>query len=82
MWAEAFLVTVAGILSGTVAAWALSNMLVKVLRGVFDPAPASLSVPWHYLATVLAISLVATAAATTSALRRARTAPVELLRTQ
>src|SRR5436190_2022029 len=52
VWAEAIVTTAAGLLTGTVAAWALSNMLVKVLHGVFDPAPEALAVPWTYLAVM------------------------------
>ena len=81
VWAEAGVVTIAGLATGTVAAWALSNMLVKVLHGVFDPAPARLSVPWPYLAAVLGIAVGATVVACVSAIRSARTARVDLLRT-
>ena len=49
VWAEAGVVTLAGLLTGGLSSWALSNMLVKVLHGVFDPAPESLAVPWPYL---------------------------------
>ena len=74
------MVTIAGVVTGAIGAWALSNMLVTVLTGVFDPAPESLAVPWPYLAGVLAISAVATGAAAVSALRSARSPSVELLR--
>ena len=47
VWAEAAVVTVGGLLAGTVGGWALSHMLVKVLTGVFDPPPATLAVPSH-----------------------------------
>ncbi|MBA3287211.1 MAG: ABC transporter permease, partial [Acidimicrobiia bacterium] len=80
VWAEAGLVTIVGVITGAVAAWALSSMLVKVLRGVFDPAPDNLAVPWTYLATVLAIAVIGTATAATAAIRHARTPHVELLR--
>lgn len=81
IWAEAGLVTVVGIVSGTVSAWALSRMLVTVLRGVFDPAPDHLAVPWPYLLLVLGIALVATALAATAAIRSARAQRIDLLRT-
>ena len=80
VWAEAGVVTIAGIVTGAIGAWALSNMLVTVLTGVFDPAPESLAVPWPYLVGVLAISTVATGVAAVSALRSARSPSVELLR--
>ncbi|MEO6126676.1 MAG: ABC transporter permease, partial [Ilumatobacteraceae bacterium] len=81
VWAEAGIVTLGGLLTGAVSAWALSNMLVKILTGVFDPAPEALAVPWPYLTAVLTISVIATGAAAISALRSARSPSVELLRT-
>ena len=69
-----------GLVTGTACAWALSTMLVKVLHGVFDPAPESLAVPWSYLGAVTAIALVATMAASVAAIRHARTPNLELLR--
>jgi putative ABC transport system permease protein len=80
VWAEAAVVTIAGVATGGVGAWALSNALVKVLTGVFDPAPSSLAVPWPYLLTVLAIATATTSAAAAAAVRSARSAPVHLLR--
>lgn len=82
VWAEAAVVTLTGLVAGSLAAWALSSMLVKVLQGVFDPPPARLAVPWPYLLTVLAIATVASAAAAGAAIRSARSPRVELLRAQ
>ncbi len=81
VWAEAAVITLAGLLLGAVSAWALSNMLVKVLNGVFDPPPDHLRIPWAYLAAVLAIALAATAAAALAAIHDARRQHLELLRT-
>ncbi|MEY2400315.1 MAG: putative transport system permease protein [Ilumatobacteraceae bacterium] len=81
VWAEAGVVTIAGLASGALVGWALSNMLVKVLHGVFDPAPAALAVPWSYLTAVLVIAAGATAIACLTAIRSARTARIDLLRT-
>jgi putative ABC transport system permease protein len=80
VWAEACITTGAGLVTGGVTAWALSNMLVKVLHGVFDPAPETLAVPWRYLATVTLIALVATVTASVAAIRSARTPHLDLLR--
>ncbi len=80
VWSEAIAITFAGLVTGAVGAWVLANMLVKVLTGVFDPAPAALSVPWTYLAVVLAIAVAATELAAITAIRSARTPHVELLR--
>ena len=80
VWAETGLVTIAGLVMGGVIAWALANMLVKVLTGVFDPAPEHLAVPWPYLASVFGIAVVATAAASVAAVRASRVPQLQLLR--
>ncbi|MCB0973892.1 MAG: ABC transporter permease [Actinobacteria bacterium] len=81
VWAEAVVVTGAGMLSGSVIAWALSHMLVKVLHGVFDPAPEHLAIPGGYLGAVGLIAIASTIAAAVAAIRAARTSHIELLRT-
>ncbi|WP_426571690.1 FtsX-like permease family protein [Aquihabitans sp. McL0605] len=80
VWAEALVVTVAGLAAGAVMAWALANMLVKVLTGVFDPPPATLSIPWVYLGALTTVSVAATALAGTLAVSSARRPRIELLR--
>ncbi|MGI8756297.1 MAG: FtsX-like permease family protein, partial [Acidimicrobiales bacterium] len=80
VWAEAGVVTVAGLAAGTAIAWALANMLVKVLQGVFDPPPSALAVPWTYLLVLTGTSVAATGIAATVALVNARRPHVELLR--
>ena len=60
VFSETSVLTAAGILAGGVTGSVLSLMLVKVLRGVFDPPPDTVAVPWLYLS--------ATAAVTTGAL--------------
>ena len=81
VWTEAGVVSLAGLATGGATAWALSNMLVRVLHGVFDPAPEALAVPWVYLSTVGVIALVATGMAAAVAIRSARSPRLELLRT-
>ncbi|MEP7046180.1 MAG: ABC transporter permease [Ilumatobacteraceae bacterium] len=81
VWSEAAVVTTVGLCAGALGAWALARMLVKVLTGVFDPPPEVLSIPWTYLGTVAVIALGSTFAAALSALRHARSAPLEELRT-
>jgi putative ABC transport system permease protein len=51
-------VTAAALLAGAIGGAVLSQILVKVLTGVFDPPPAALSVPWPYLGLV-AVLMVA-----------------------
>ncbi len=80
VWAEAAFVSIGGLLAGAAGGWVLSEMLVKVLTGVFDPPPAALAVPWRYLlaVTIVAIAAVVLTAAVT--LRWARRSSVSTLR--
>ena len=43
----------------TVTAW----MLIRLLSGVFDPPPESMSVPWYYLGFVHVMVIVSVAIA-------------------
>ena len=45
--------------AGALIGWALSQMLVRVLSGVFDPPPDALTVPWGYLALTVVVSAAA-----------------------
>ena len=78
---EAAVVTIGGLLAGSLAGWLLSQMLVRVLTGVFDPPPESLVVPWTYLVTTAAIAGGAVIAAALVTARRSDRPPVEELRT-
>jgi putative ABC transport system permease protein len=80
VWAEAALITVVGLLAGALSGWALSVMLVKVLTGVFDPPPDVLTVPWGYLAVLVAVALSSVAVAAAAAVRATRRAPIAMLR--
>ena len=55
-------------------------MLVKVLSGVFDPAPEQLSVPWAYLSVVAGVAALGLAIAALAAIRAARRPPLTVLR--
>jgi len=55
---EALYVTAGGLVAGGVGGWLMSEMLVKVLNGVFDPPPSALAVPVLYLALVATVMLV------------------------
>ena len=50
---EAALVTIAGLVFGTITGFAVAWMLVVMLAGVFDPPPKALVVPYWYLSVVL-----------------------------
>ncbi|SOE08171.1 FtsX-like permease family protein [Streptomyces sp. Ag109_G2-15] len=77
---EALLLAVAGLAGGALIGWALSEMLVKVLTGVFDPPPATLAVPGPYLTLTVLAALGAVLAAALNGIRRARRPAVEELR--
>jgi putative ABC transport system permease protein len=80
VWGESLFVTIGGLLLGTVAAVAISDMLVKVLTGVFDPPPDVLSVPWTYLGGVIVLTVGAVGAAGALTLRALRRPAIEELR--
>jgi putative ABC transport system permease protein len=80
VWSEAIFVTFGGLITGALAGWALSEMLVKVLTGVFDPPPSTLSVPWAYLAALAATAIAAMLVATARAIRSSTRAPIATLR--
>jgi putative ABC transport system permease protein len=56
-------------------------MLVKVLTGVFDPAPQSLAIPWVYLVVLILAGALSTIAAVMIAQRVTRRRALEALRT-
>ncbi len=69
---ESAFVAAAGLVSGFVAGWGLTHMLVKVLTGVFDPPPTQLAYPWFYLGLVAASSAASIVAAALLATQGAR----------
>ncbi|MET8169350.1 ABC transporter permease [Streptomyces sp. NPDC005329] len=77
---EALLLAAGGLTGGALIGWALSEMLVKVLTGVFDPPPASLSVPGGYLGLTASAAAVAVLAAALNGIRSAGRPAVEELR--
>jgi putative ABC transport system permease protein len=80
VWSESVFVTAGGLVLGAVIAAGISDMLVKVLTGVFDPPPDALSVPWGYLAAVTALACGTVAAAGAVTLRALRRPAIEELR--
>ncbi|MEU6658082.1 ABC transporter permease [Streptomyces sp. NPDC046821] len=77
---EALLLATGGLAGGALIGWALSEMLVKVLTGVFDPPPASLAVPGTYLALTVSAAVAAILAAALNGIRSAGRPAVEELR--
>jgi putative ABC transport system permease protein len=60
LWSEGLVILVGGALTGVLLGFALAQMLVTVLTGVFDPPPEALAVPWNYLALLAVTSGVST----------------------
>jgi putative ABC transport system permease protein len=77
---EAAVLAVLGSALGIAGGATLAFMLVKVLTGVFDPPPASLAVPWGYLAVVTAAGSAALVGATSLTARSLRRPAIEVLR--
>ena len=69
-----------GLALGGIAGWALSEVLVKILTGVFDPPPTHLAVPWAYLGGVVAITLAAIGAVVWAVIRWAQRPAIAVLR--
>jgi putative ABC transport system permease protein len=80
VWCEVLVTGAAGAILGAAAGWVLSQMLVKVLSGVFDPPPEQLSVPWAYLSVVAGVATLGLAVAALAAIRAARRPPLTVLR--
>ncbi|MFE2444717.1 ABC transporter permease, partial [Streptomyces sp. NPDC059426] len=80
VFSEAAVLTAAGLAGGALIGWALTQMLVKVLTGVFDPPPDTVAVPWPYLALTLTAALAAIVGAALSGVRRSTRPAVEELR--
>ncbi len=80
IWAEAAFVALGGLAAGALGGWALTGMLIKVLTGVFDPAPSALAVPWAYLATVAGVGLAAVAVAAVATIRSTRRPAISVIR--
>jgi len=77
---ETFLIFIGGAAAGILLGVGIAWMLVKVLSGVFDPPPEFLSLPWNYLALLLATALASTAAVSIGIGRLARRNALEEIR--
>ncbi|MFM0197846.1 FtsX-like permease family protein [Paraburkholderia strydomiana] len=80
LWSEASLLFVVGTSTGILSGFALAWMLVKLLTGVFDPPPESLSVPWLYLAALVSVALLSVVLAVMGAQRQTRIPAVQRMR--
>ncbi|MGI8553188.1 MAG: FtsX-like permease family protein [Dehalococcoidia bacterium] len=80
LWSEGLLILVGGALVGVAVGFAVAQMLVKLLTGVFDPPPQVLSIPWLYLFLLAAAAIVSTIFALLVAQYGSRRPVVEALR--
>lgn len=76
---EARALVVSGLVGGSAIGALIAYLLVKVLTGIFDPAPAVATVPWTYLVGLLALVVGVTVAVVAGVGRLvARAGPSEL----
>ncbi|HEV7594696.1 MAG TPA: ABC transporter permease [Gemmatimonadaceae bacterium] len=81
LWTEGLIILVAGMVLGFAMGLGIAKMLVKVLTGVFDPAPQSLAIPWTYLVVLIVAGCASTILAVVIAQRITRAKALEALRT-
>lgn len=80
VWAEALFAAVGGAVLGAIGGSVEALIVVKILTGVFDPPPETLSVPWPYLAGVLVAMGTSVGLAAAVAVRAARHPALEIIR--
>ncbi len=80
LWTEARAIVAAGLLGGLATGALIASELVKVLNGIFDPAPPHPAIPWTFLGAFLAAVLVTGAVATRASARWAGTVDASRLR--
>jgi putative ABC transport system permease protein len=66
---------------GFITGFGIAKMLVKVLTGVFDPPPESLSIPLAYLMVLVVAGCISTAVAVLIARRVTERRAIQALRT-
>lgn len=80
LWSEGLLILVGGAVMGVLLGFGVAQMLVKILTGVFDPAPEAMSVPWLYLVLLVVAGVVSTILAVSGAQLASRRSVVGSLR--
>ncbi len=81
LWTEGLMILLAGMILGFVTGLGIAKMLVKVLTGVFDPAPQALAIPWVYLVVLIVAGCASTVLAVIIAQRVTQQKSLEALRT-
>jgi putative ABC transport system permease protein len=83
LWSETVIVLGAALALAAVLGWLLAEMLVAMLRHVFDPPPDALAIPWAFLGLLSAAAIGAAVVASMLAARSIRRLPLaEILREQ
>ncbi|TQS45308.1 FtsX-like permease family protein [Cryptosporangium phraense] len=77
---ESGVLAIAGLGFGALLGGLLTQLLVSILAGVFDPPPSVITVPWAYLGGLAAIVLACVAVVTAGAIRVAGRRGVGALR--
>jgi putative ABC transport system permease protein len=81
LWTEGLIILISGMLLGFATGFGIAKMLVKLLTGVFDPAPESLAIPTIYLIVLVVVGCVSTVLAIPIAQRVSQRRALEALRT-
>ena len=82
LWIEGAFIFALGSAIGLATGVTVGAMLVALLQGVFDPPPATLAVPWTYLAAIVLLGLLSVVLAIETARREAAAAPLLTLKEQ
>jgi putative ABC transport system permease protein len=80
IWSEGLMTLIGGGVIGITMGFGIALMLVKMLTGVFDPPPSSLSVPWPYLSLLATAAVVSTMIAVLSVYTWSRRPGTTILR--
>ena len=76
VWSEAAIVLGAALALAALLGWLLAEMLVAMLRHVFDPPPDHLATPWRFLLALAAAAVVGGLVAALVAAQRLRRLPL------
>lgn len=77
---ETSIVGLCGAITGAILGGYLSQTLVKVLTGVFDPPPTSVSMPWTYVLTLAALLIGCLALVVLATMRLATRSAISTIR--
>lgn len=81
LWSEGLLIQIGGGVIGLALGFAVAQMLVTILTGVFDPPPEFLFIPWSYIILLTGVALVSMIGAVLGAQAVSRRPTIETLRT-